>query len=222
MEWSFHDGGLRERRNAKYLRSSSSSSAVRSSIAKAASLLLAPPTPLSGGNPALQPLGALIERGRARGYGFAAETQGSVDADWFAALDWLVLSPKPPSSAMAIDWIAMDACLGVAGSKPRCVLKVVVFDDVDYGFAREAAERYPELPIYLQVGGDETLLDDSRALADRAKAAGVEVRLDVFPGMLHSFQMMAGRAPEAEALDQRSAAIRQAAHGSSKTCNGCP
>jgi monoterpene epsilon-lactone hydrolase len=53
-------------------------------------------------------------------------------------------------------------------------------------------------PIYLQVGGDETLLDDSRALADRAKAAGVEVRLEVFPEMLHSFQMMAGRAPEAD------------------------
>jgi 7-carboxy-7-deazaguanine synthase len=107
---------------------------------------------LSGGNPALQPLGRLIELGHAKGYRFAAETQGSVDAEWFGALDWLVLSPKPPSSAMATDWIAMDACLGVAGAKPRCVLKVVIFDDVDYGFAREAAERYPELPIYLQVG----------------------------------------------------------------------
>ena len=58
-------------------------------------------------------------------------------------------------------------------------------------------------PIYLQVGGDETLLDDSRVLADRAQAAGVEVRLDMFPGMLHSFQMMAGRAPEADdAIDR--------------------
>jgi acetyl esterase/lipase len=53
-------------------------------------------------------------------------------------------------------------------------------------------------PIYLQVGEDETLLDDSRALADRAIAAGVDARLEVFPGMLHSFQMMAGRAPEAD------------------------
>ena len=53
-------------------------------------------------------------------------------------------------------------------------------------------------PIYLQVGEYETLLDDSRALAERAKAAGVEARLEVFPGMLHSFQMMAGRAPEAD------------------------
>ncbi len=53
-------------------------------------------------------------------------------------------------------------------------------------------------PVYIQVGGDETLLDDARALAERARQAGVEVRLDVFPGMLHTFQMAAGRAPEAD------------------------
>ena len=53
-------------------------------------------------------------------------------------------------------------------------------------------------PIYLQVGGDEGLLDDSVMFAERAKAAGVDVKLDVFPEMLHSFQMAAGRAPEAD------------------------
>ena len=53
-------------------------------------------------------------------------------------------------------------------------------------------------PIFLQAGGDETLIDDSRMFAERATQAGVEVRLDVFPEMLHSFQMMAGRAPEAD------------------------
>jgi acetyl esterase/lipase len=53
-------------------------------------------------------------------------------------------------------------------------------------------------PLYLQVGADETLLDDSRLLAERARAQGVEVMLDIFPDMLHSFQMMAGRAPEAD------------------------
>ena len=58
-------------------------------------------------------------------------------------------------------------------------------------------------PINLQVGGDETLLDDSRVLAERAKAAGVEVHLEVFPGMLHTFQMMAGRAPEADEAIER-------------------
>lgn len=58
-------------------------------------------------------------------------------------------------------------------------------------------------PVYLQAGADETLLDDSRMFADRARAAGIEVELDVVPGMLHSFQMMAGRAPEADAAIAR-------------------
>ncbi len=53
-------------------------------------------------------------------------------------------------------------------------------------------------PIYIQVGDQEVLLDDSRRLADRARQAGVDVRLDVFPEMQHTFQMMAGRAPEAD------------------------
>jgi acetyl esterase/lipase len=61
-----------------------------------------------------------------------------------------------------------------------------------------ASPLYAELaglgPIYIQVGGDETLLDDARRLAEHA----TEARLDVFPGMLHTFQMAAGNAPEAD------------------------
>jgi epsilon-lactone hydrolase len=53
-------------------------------------------------------------------------------------------------------------------------------------------------PMYIQVGGDETLLDDSRLLTRHAREAGVEVRLDVFPEQQHTFQMAAGRAPEAD------------------------
>lgn len=53
-------------------------------------------------------------------------------------------------------------------------------------------------PIYIQVGGDETLLDDSLRFETKAKAAGVEVSVDVFPEMQHVFQFMAGRAPEAD------------------------
>jgi acetyl esterase/lipase len=53
-------------------------------------------------------------------------------------------------------------------------------------------------PLCIQVGGDETLLDDARLLDEQARKAGVEVRLEVFPGMLHTFQMAAGRAPEAD------------------------
>jgi acetyl esterase/lipase len=61
-------------------------------------------------------------------------------------------------------------------------------------------------PVYIQVGGDETLLDDARLLDEHARKAGVDVRLDVFPGMLHTFQMAAGRAPEADDAIRRMAA----------------
>ena len=107
---------------------------------------------LSGGNPALQPLHPLIALGRERGYSFAMETQGSVAQPWFADLDWLVLSPKPPSSAMTMDWTVFDACLAAAGQGPVVALKLVVFDQADYDFARATAASYPQLPVCLQVG----------------------------------------------------------------------
>ncbi|MCF3641666.1 7-carboxy-7-deazaguanine synthase QueE [Rhizobium sp. TRM95111] len=107
---------------------------------------------LSGGNPAIQPLGPLITRGHADGYTFALETQGSVARSWFAALDHLVLSPKPPSSGMQTDFGALDDCLAAAGGRPEIVLKMVVFDERDFAFARSVAARHPDLPVYLQPG----------------------------------------------------------------------
>ena len=106
---------------------------------------------LSGGNPAIQPLGPLIAMGHARGYRFALETQGSVVRDWFADLDMLVLSPKPPSSAMDVDWDIFQACIASARGA-ETVLKIVVFDEADYLWAREVAARFPALPVYLQPG----------------------------------------------------------------------
>jgi acetyl esterase/lipase len=53
-------------------------------------------------------------------------------------------------------------------------------------------------PMFVQAGSDETGVGDARRLAARAEAAGVEVRLDVFDGQLHTFQMAAGRTAEAD------------------------
>ena len=53
-------------------------------------------------------------------------------------------------------------------------------------------------PMYIQAGGDETLLDDSTRLAERRRQAGVDVRLDVFPYLQHVFHLSVGRAPEAD------------------------
>lgn len=107
---------------------------------------------LSGGNPAIQPLDSLIALGRLDGHRFAMETQGSVAQPWFSNLDWLILSPKPPSSGMVTDWSALDACIAAAAGRAQCVLKIVVFDEADYAFARAAASHCPGLRIYLQVG----------------------------------------------------------------------
>ena len=107
---------------------------------------------LSGGNPAIQPLGPLIRRGKAAGYHFAIETQGSVAADWFADLDLLTLSPKGPSSGMETDWEIFDDCLDQAGEEPDIALKIVIFDEEDYLWARKVAAKYPQLPLYLQPG----------------------------------------------------------------------
>ena len=44
-------------------------------------------------------------------------------------------------------------------------------------------------PLLIQVGERETVLDDSRLLAERAQAAGVAARLEIWPGMFHVFQL---------------------------------
>jgi len=51
-------------------------------------------------------------------------------------------------------------------------------------------------PLLLQVGDAETLLDDATRLAARARAAGVEVELEVWPEMVHVFQAFAPMLPE--------------------------
>ncbi|MYM53670.1 7-carboxy-7-deazaguanine synthase QueE [Thalassovita mangrovi] len=110
---------------------------------------------ISGGNPAIQDFAPLIALGKLEGYRFACETQGSVAKPWFGDLDTLVLSPKPPSSGEVTDWDAFDACLKAAGNAPQTVMKIVIFDDADYQWAKDAAARYPHLPLYLQPGNPE-------------------------------------------------------------------
>ena len=63
---------------------------------------------------------------------------------------------------------------------------------------------YP--PLYIQVGGYESIMDDATRVAERARQAGVEVQCDVWPEMQHVWHFMAGKAPEADAAIARLAA----------------
>jgi epsilon-lactone hydrolase len=57
-------------------------------------------------------------------------------------------------------------------------------------------------PVRIHVGDDEVLLDDSRRYVERAIAAGVDARLDVWMGMPHGFPGSIGKLnAAAQALD---------------------
>lgn len=125
---------------------------------------------LSGGNPAIQDFGPLIALGRAMGYRFACETQGSVARPWFGQLDTLVLSPKPPSSGETVDWHTFAACVAAGEGARQSVMKIVIFDATDYAWAKDAHARHPDLPLYLQPGNPDVDPDtpvDPQSLADR-------------------------------------------------------
>ncbi|WP_371821418.1 alpha/beta hydrolase [Ectopseudomonas oleovorans] len=62
-------------------------------------------------------------------------------------------------------------------------------------------------PKLIQVGEDELLLNDSLRLAERAKAAGVNVRLERYPGLWHVFQAHVGMLRTADYAIARVAAF---------------
>jgi acetyl esterase/lipase len=68
-------------------------------------------------------------------------------------------------------------------------------------------------PMLLQVGGNEILLDDSRLLAERARAAGVAATCKIYDGMWHVHQFAAPEVPEAQAAMNDIAAFIRAQFG---------
>jgi 7-carboxy-7-deazaguanine synthase len=114
---------------------------------------LNPDTPwvtLSGGNPALHELGPLIDGMSEAGFRAAVETQGTIYRKWLEDCSLVTVSPKPPSSGMHQDLATLQRFMNLPGVN----LKVVVFDDEDLAFARDVRTRYPDVPLYLQVGND--------------------------------------------------------------------
>jgi epsilon-lactone hydrolase len=65
-------------------------------------------------------------------------------------------------------------------------------------------------PVLIQVGTAEVLLDDATRIAERAKAAGVKVSLEVWDDMIHVWQLFAPILPEGQqAIDRSGAFIRE-------------
>jgi epsilon-lactone hydrolase len=65
-------------------------------------------------------------------------------------------------------------------------------------------------PLFIQAGSTEVLLDDSRRVAEKARAAGVSVEFQIWPKMPHVWQIFAPFVPEArEALDAAAGFVRE-------------
>lgn len=126
---------------------------------------------ISGGNPALlKNLQYLIDILKEKEIKIGLETQGSKWQDWFFDIDELTISPKPPSSGMVTDFEALDQIIdnlkGV-DTAHNTSLKVVVFDDQDYEYAKKVHFRYPEIPFFLQVGNGDNKTVDNEHLVER-------------------------------------------------------
>ncbi|TDM03640.1 7-carboxy-7-deazaguanine synthase QueE [Macrococcus carouselicus] len=114
---------------------------------------------ISGGNPALiKDMGVLVDLLHKENCQVAMETQGSKFQNWMRDIDQLTISPKPPSSHMNQNLDILDTV--IAELMPQKInLKVVVFDEADYQFARQIHHRYPAIAFYVQVGNP--YLDDT-------------------------------------------------------------
>jgi acetyl esterase/lipase len=58
-------------------------------------------------------------------------------------------------------------------------------------------------PLLIQVGAAETLLDDNLRCAEAARSAGVEVKLEVWPDMIHAWHVFAPMLEEGRQAIQR-------------------
>ncbi|WP_336863572.1 7-carboxy-7-deazaguanine synthase QueE [Peribacillus frigoritolerans] len=123
---------------------------------------------ISGGNPALlKNLNGLIAILHENKMKIGVETQGSRWQDWFLDIDELTISPKPPSSGMNTDFTVLDQIISnLANRNPEnhVSLKIVVFNEEDYQYAKHVHGRYPDIPLYLQVGNDDSRTADDRQL----------------------------------------------------------
>jgi len=113
---------------------------------------------------------------------------------------WLDLTQSGESmvSKSALDPMVQSASLQkmadayAATSGPRAATVSPLFADLD---------RLP--PLLVQVGTAETLLDDSTRFTERARAAGVDVELEVWDDMIHVWHAFAIILPEARQATER-------------------
>ncbi len=119
--------------------------------------------------------------------------------------------PTPAGIYVASPWtdltLSGDSATGKADIDPSVTAEGLARRAVDYAGTHDLRDPlvssvFGDLtglpPLFIQVGGNEVLLDDSTRLAARAAADNVHVTLDVTPGVPHVFVSFAGILDEAD------------------------
>jgi len=131
--------------------------------------------------------------------------------------------PLPGAGICLSPWVDL-ACLGesivtkaeidpVANKESMLMLAKAYLGDTD-PCTPLASPLYADLtglpPLLIQVGTAECLFDDAKRLAERARAAGVDVILEPWDDMIHMWHMYAAMLPEGQqAIDRIGEFIRQ-------------
>jgi len=124
--------------------------------------------------------------------------------------------PLPAAGICLSPWVALE-CLGesivtkaeidpVVNKAHILILAKAYLGDTD-PCTPLASPLYADLtglpPLLIQVGTAECLFDDAMRLADRARAAGVDVTLEPWDDMIHMWHMFAAILPEGQqAIDR--------------------
>lgn len=113
---------------------------------------------LSGGNPAMWPIGDLVYRLQQTGFQVALETQGSIYHNWVANCDFVTISPKGPGMTTANSLEDVSLFLSRLNRERETLqgvsLKIPVLTKDDLLSAERILElaRDYSVPLFLQVG----------------------------------------------------------------------
>jgi epsilon-lactone hydrolase len=134
--------------------------------------------------------------------------------------------PLPAAAACLSPWVDLEGVGASMTAKatvdPFVHKEMIQFMAQQYLGDRDprtplAAPLYADLrglpPLLIQVGTAEVLLDDGTRIAERARAAGVEVSLDVWDDMIHVWQLFAPILPEGQQAIERIGAFIRARTG---------
>jgi monoterpene epsilon-lactone hydrolase len=118
-------------------------------------------------------------------------------------------SPRP-DAGLPVDWAGQQKRLYLGDTDPHLPLVSPYYADL---------RGLP--PLLLQVGGDEWLLHDARRFAPKAQAAGVDLTLQVYPGMWHVWHILVPFMPESsQAVAAIGAFVRGLPEGNDAPANG--